>query len=133
IIFAEIKLGAALTATLITSTAFRKLAGRSAPTLPMKRIRHAPLAARLTCYLSIRLMRKAALCPEVALNVENRCPLTCRLLRVDRTRCAHREPSRVGPVALSAVVECGMVRTRNGGIDEVLTHLLHSGRRIPLR
>src|SRR5262249_33794700 len=40
--FAEIKLGAALTATLITSTAFRMLAGRSAPTLPMKRIRHAP-------------------------------------------------------------------------------------------
>src|SRR5262245_36475625 len=56
--FAEIKLGAALTATLITSTAFRMLAGRSAPTLPMKRIRHAPLAARLICYLSIELMRK---------------------------------------------------------------------------
>src|SRR5262249_61184092 len=68
--FAEIKLGAALTATLITSTAYRMLAGRSAPTLSMERFGTPPLAARLTCYLSIRLMRKGAPCPEVAVRPE---------------------------------------------------------------
>jgi hypothetical protein len=36
-------------------------------------------------------------------------------------------------IAFYAIVERGVVRTRNGGIDEVLAYLRDSGRRIPLR